>query len=105
MARNDWCALIAEPTYEYVAVNELRRFGLSPFLPELNKRWIAPRGGGVLPRRFPLFPCYILLRIAEANHRAVHYARGLRKFRPVLADDASWRSRGRSGVNNAAARR
>ena len=92
MARSDFVALIAEPATEYIAANELRRFGLSPYLPELKKRYVLPHGGA-LPRRYPLFPRYILLPIGEANHCAVRIVRGVRRFRAVLADDIGrpWR--------------
>ena len=85
MARNDWTALVTEPAAEYVAATELRRFGLNPYVPELCKRY-TPAGGTVLPRRYPLFARYILLPFAEADHSAVRHARGVRKFRPILAD-------------------
>jgi hypothetical protein len=47
----------------------------------------------VLSRRYPLFSRYILVPINESDHRAVHHARGVRKFRPILADQAGrpWR--------------
>jgi hypothetical protein len=92
MARSDYTALVTEPAAEYVAATELRRFGLRPYLPELRKRWIPPRGG-VLLRRFPLFTRYLLLPIGEADHRAVRHSRGVRRARPILADDRGrpWR--------------
>ena len=92
MARTDFVALVTEPAAEYITATELRRFGLRPYLPELSRRWIPPHGG-VLPRRYPLFTRYVLLPIGEAEHRAVRHVRGLRKVRPVLADDLGrpWR--------------
>ena len=88
----DWVALVTEPAAEYLAATELQRFGLAPFLPQMRRRWRSPHGKAVL-RRFPLFPRYLLLRIDETAHPALRIARGLRKARPILADDLGrpWR--------------
>jgi hypothetical protein len=86
MARNDWCALVTDPSMDYVAWVELIRFGLQPYLPQARKRWLAPRGGALLMRRYPLFPRYVLLPIGDAKHSAIRFCRGVRKFKPILSD-------------------
>jgi hypothetical protein len=94
MARTDWVALVTEPAAEYVARTELERFDLRPYLPQVRKRWVNPRGGAVLMRRYPLFPRYILLPIRDATGFAVRVCRGLRKFKPILstAEGRPWRA-------------
>jgi hypothetical protein len=92
LSRSDWAALTTEPAAEYTAATELQRFGLDPYLPQLRKRWSDPHGG-LIPRRYPLFPRYLLVPYGESAHRAVRYARGLRRIKPILADDQGrpWR--------------
>jgi hypothetical protein len=94
MARSDWVALVTEPAAEYLACTELERFGLRPYLPQVRKRWMPPHANGYIPRRYPLFPRYLLLPIGDANPATIRVARGLRKIRPLLAADngAVWRA-------------
>ena len=93
MSRSDWTALITEPASEYVARTELQRFGLTPYLPQLRRR-LPTRAGKYVMRQYPLFPRYILIHINEAFDPAIHMARGIIRFRPVLADDQGrpWRA-------------
>jgi hypothetical protein len=93
MARSDWTALLTEPAAEYLATTELQRFGLAPYLPQFRKRQHS-RSGQFITRRYPLFPRYLLIPINEAHHASVRLARGVCKFRPVLADDSGrpWRA-------------
>lgn len=81
-----WIAAVCEPAGEYVARVDLERYGLHPYLPEF-KRPILPRGvARPLVKAFPLFPRYIFLPLADMRQREFHYARGLKRPRPVLAD-------------------
>jgi len=73
MARSDWAAFLTEPAAEYPARTELERFGLSPYLPQLRRRFI--HDGAVVLRQYPLFPRYFLLPLREANHPAVRACR------------------------------
>ena len=81
----DWCALITNPAAEYAAVIELQRFGLVPYLPQLKRQWAAPRSTMVRPRRFPLFPRYLLLPYEDAWHPLIREIRGL-SHHALLAD-------------------
>jgi len=93
MARSDWAALITEPASEYTAHTELLRFGLAPYLPQLKKRHHT-RSGSYVMRHFPLFPRYLLIPINDAHHASIRLARGICRYRPLLADDEGrpWRA-------------
>jgi radical SAM superfamily enzyme with C-terminal helix-hairpin-helix motif len=93
MARSDWAALLTEPAQEYTAYTELQRFGLTPYLPQLRKRFHT-RAGAYVMRHYPLFPRYLLLKFNEARHPSISLARGVCKTRPVLSDDdgRAWRA-------------
>ena len=93
MARSDWAALLTEPASEYTALTELRRFGIEPYMPQLRRRH-RTRPGQYVTRQYPLFPRYLFLHINDATAPAVHMARGICRFRPILADDDGrpWRA-------------
>jgi hypothetical protein len=93
MARTDWAAVLTEPAAEYIAQTELTRFGLTPYLPQIKKRHHT-RPGTFVMRCYPLFPRYILVRINHADHPAIRMARGVTRYRPVLADNDGhpWRA-------------
>lgn len=86
MARNDWTAIVTDPAQEYLAQSELTRFGFAPYLPQIRKRWLAPGGGRLLMRCYPLFPRYILLPLNDVRSGNIYACHGLRKYRPVLSD-------------------
>jgi transcription antitermination factor NusG len=94
MARHDWIALVCDPAAEYTAWVDLERFGLSPYLPQLRKRWIHPHLRTPLMKRYPLFPRYLLLPIRDADQPAIRICRGLRRIRPILsnAEGRPWRA-------------
>jgi hypothetical protein len=96
MARSDWAALITEPAAEYTAHTELCRFGLQPYLPQIKKRHHT-RAGAYVMRNFPLFPRYLLIPINDAHHASIRLARGICRYRPLLADDEGrpWRAPGK----------
>jgi hypothetical protein len=83
MARDDWTAVVTTSAMEYIAHTELMRFGLRSYLPQLRRRWTMPRGSTVLPRRYPLFPGYVLLPIRDAGSPALRATRGLRRSSPM----------------------
>lgn len=85
MARSDWVALVTEPAAEYTAATELTRLGLHPYLPQAARRWSPPDAVAIM-RRYPIFPRYLLLPVADLDHRRLRLARGLRRARPILAD-------------------
>src|SRR6187399_1632111 len=93
MARSDWAALITEPASEYVAHTELCRFGLAPYLPQIKKR-DHTRAGAYVMRNFPIFPRYLFIPITDAHHASIRLARGICRYRPLLADDEGrpWRA-------------
>ncbi len=86
MARDDWTALVTDPTAEYTAFTELTRFGLHPYLPQIRRRWLAPQTKKLLIRQYPLFPRYLLLPFRDIDPTAIRTARGLRRIKPVLSD-------------------
>jgi hypothetical protein len=96
MARSDWAALLTEPAAEYIALTELRRFGIEPYLPQLRRRHHV-RPGHYVNRQYPLFPRYLFIRINDTTAPAIHMARGISRFRPILADDDGrpWRTQHR----------
>ena len=93
MARSDWAALITEPASEYIAHTELCRFGLRPYLPQIKKRHHT-RTGQYVMRNFPIFPRYLFIPITDARHASIRLARGICKYRTLLADDEGrpWRA-------------
>jgi transcription antitermination factor NusG len=93
MARSDWAALLTDPAAEYTALSELRRFGLAPYLPQLKKRHHT-RPGAYVMRDFPLFPRYLLIHYDDAYDPHVRLARGITRYKCVLAseDGRPWRA-------------
>src|SRR5262245_11165844 len=87
MARTDWCAAVCNPTNEYLAVTELERLGLRPYLPQRRRQWRSPVSIRPCARLFPLFPGYVLLPVNDAHSPAVRMARGLRRVKPILASE------------------
>jgi hypothetical protein len=87
MARTDWIALVTEPAAEYLAATELSRFGVTVYLPQLRRRWLNPHGGAALTRFHPLFPRYLLAPVQESRSPALRCARGVRRIKPILADE------------------
>src|SRR5262245_34803572 len=73
MARSDWAAFLTEPAAEYLARTELERFGLSPYLPQLRRRFV--NNGAVCSRLYPLFPRYFLLPHKDLTHPGIRSAR------------------------------
>jgi hypothetical protein len=94
MARDDWTALTTNPQSEYTAYTELIRFGLSPYLPQIRRRWLAPQSRQLLMRQYPLFPRYLLLPYRDLNPTAIRTARGLSRQNTILSDKEGrpWRT-------------
>jgi hypothetical protein len=90
MPRANWVALVTEPAAEYAAATELQRFGLTPYLPQIRKRWCS--ANIALTRLYPLFPRYLLLPARDSAATPIHIVRGLRRYRPILAsqDGRPW---------------
>jgi hypothetical protein len=87
MSRSDsWVAVSTEPAAEYTAQVELLRLGLNPYLPQFRRSWLPQKATKPLVRANPLFPRYLFLPLSEARVPGVHYARGLRRPKPILAD-------------------
>ena len=86
MAKDDWIVAVTEPAAEYSAKTELERLGLHPYLPQFRKVWSPPGASKPMVRLHPLFPRYLFVPIGEARVREMHYARGLRRPRAILAD-------------------
>jgi hypothetical protein len=77
MPRDSFAAITTLGAREYDVDLDCRRLGLHPFFPQQRKLWL-PRGAQKpLLRASPLFPRYLLLPIAEARRRELHYVRGL----------------------------
>lgn len=92
MARTDWIALATAPSTEYTARSDLERLCLRPYLPQQCRRI---RIEGVIQlRRFPLFPRYLLLPIADLDYRVIRNTRGILKLNPVVSgrDGKIWRA-------------
>jgi hypothetical protein len=45
-------------------------------------------------RNFPIFPRYLFIPISDAHHASIRLARGICRYRPLLADDEGrpWRA-------------
>jgi hypothetical protein len=93
MARTDWVAIQTDPAAEYTARVELERLGLTPYLPQIRRRWRPARSTAVMVRLYHVFPTYIFLPIRSSDAPAVRLARGVRRVKPVLCDSEGrlWR--------------
>ena len=85
MARTDWIALTTDPAAEYLALSELCRFGLEPYLPQARRRY-QPVAGKLCIRFYPLFPRYLLLPVRQLDRSVLRMCRGVKKLMPVLCD-------------------
>jgi hypothetical protein len=94
MARTDWTALQTAPAAEYLAVTELERFGLNPYLPQFTRRYQPLPHAPFTFRRYPLFPRYLFLPLAQVRAQTLRLTRGLDRLRPVLSyrDGRIWRA-------------
>lgn len=86
MAKSDWVALVTEPAAEYVARNDLLRFELEPYLPQIRRRCVLPYTSRFQVKLYPLFPRYLLLPQRQLDRGIIHACRGLLRERPILAD-------------------
>ncbi len=91
-----WTALVTETGREYLALTELERLGLRPYLPQRKLRFTPPRTTVTVMRKYALFPGYLLIELDAIDHHTLREARGLRRFRPILshddADRTPWRA-------------
>ena len=85
MANDGFAVAVTETGLEYQVRLELARLRLNPYLPQYTRLWTPDKTSTPLVRRFPLFPKYILLPLAEARTREVQYVRGLKLLRPIFA--------------------
>ena len=94
MARTDWTAIVTGPAQEYLAYSELTRFGLSPYLPQIKRRWITPRTGKLMVRQYALFPCYLFLPVVDIKTQVFDACAGLRRPHSTLThgDGRLWRA-------------
>jgi len=90
----DWAALIVDPNAEYLALVELERYGLKPYLAQAKRLWTAPRSTAPVMRKFPIFPRYLLIPYPDAHDPHVRLARGICRHRCLLADELGrpWRA-------------
>jgi hypothetical protein len=85
MPRDSWACCVTAGAHEYDAECEIRRLGVSAYLPQQRKFWL-PRGEQKpLRRSVPLFKGYILVPANEARRRELHSARYLRQPKYLLA--------------------
>jgi hypothetical protein len=94
MPSDSWTAAICVPAKEYLAELELRRLGVTTYLPQQRKLWL-PRGEEKqkpLRRSEVLFKGYIFILAKEARGREVRLTRTLRQPRPLLcsSEGAVW---------------
>ena len=75
--KDSFAAITTLGAKEYDVDRDCRRLGLHPFFPQQRKLWL-PRGAQKpLLRASPLFPRYLLVPIAEARRRELHYVPGI----------------------------
>jgi hypothetical protein len=100
MKDQGWAAVVTALGQEHLAHNECRRFCLTCYLPQRRIR-VWPKGATEpVLWAVPLIRGRLLLPLAEARDRALHYARGVRgpeylvkgpKGRPWTAPDEAVR--------------
>src|SRR5262245_53178431 len=60
-----------------------RRLGMRAYLPQGRRRWHPAYSLRAVPRRYPLFPRYVLLPLGDAKPSLLRLVRGLRKLKPI----------------------
>jgi hypothetical protein len=86
MARDDWVAVVTDPSAEYVAWAELLPLRAASFPAADASALALAQQRQVAVRHYPSFPRYLLLPIRAVKHDALPLCRGLRKFKPILSD-------------------
>jgi len=91
-----WCAVETRPAAEYVAETEMRRVGLTVYLPQYRREYRHHRSKAWIARSFPLFTGYLFVRADNLDWAALAVCRGLERNgvlrdpegRPVRIGDA-----------------
>ena len=89
MHDKDWTAALCVSAKEYEAECELRRLGITVYLPQRRQHWAPPGAHAQKPmlRRVPLFKGYIFILAKQARYREVGFARHLWQPRPLLCSN------------------
>jgi hypothetical protein len=85
MPKDAWTAAVCASAREYEAETELRRLGITCYVPQYRKKWLPPGAHKPVFRRHPLFRGYLLVPACEGRSRLMHYARHLQKPRFLLS--------------------
>lgn len=80
-----WHAVETRPAMEYVAETEIRRVGITVYLPQYRREYRHHRSKKWLARSFPLFTGYLFVRADDLDWGALAICRGLER-NAVLRD-------------------
>lgn len=92
-----WYAVETRPGAEYVAETEMRRVGLTVYLPQYRREFRHHRSKAWIARSFPLFTGYLFVRVEDLDWSALATCRGLERNgvlrnpegKPVAVEDAA----------------
>lgn len=80
-----WFAVQTRPAAEYIAEVEMRRVGLTVYLPQFRKEYRHHRSKAWLTKQFPLFAGYLFVVADELDWGALSTCNGIERD-PILRD-------------------
>lgn len=80
-----WFCAQTRENGEYVAETEMRRVGLTVYLPQFRREYLHHRRKVLITRQFPLFPDYLFLVADKLDWVALATCKGLER-EPILRD-------------------
>lgn len=83
---NDWFVVRAKPAGEYLAETEMRRVGMTPYLPQYRMAYHHRRSKRRMVRMFPLFLGYLFAPARGFDLAALQDCDGIVRTEPILAD-------------------
>lgn len=90
--RDMWTAVLCQGAMEYSAESDLRRLGIPVYLPQHKRKWQPVGATSPMLRFSPLFKNYLLVPVAHARRRELHFVRYLRQPKHLLtsAEGVIW---------------
>lgn len=79
-----WYAVRTKPAAEYAAEVEMRRVGLTVYMPQFRREYRHHRSKAWITRQFPLFNGYLFVRADDLNRGALASCKGLERD-PILS--------------------
>lgn len=80
-----WYAVMTKPAAEYIAEVDMRRVGLTVYLPQYRKEYRHHRSKAWLTKQFPLFAGYLFIVADDLDWGALSTCNGIERD-PILRD-------------------